>query len=182
LVVPEAAGQWGTPAELALPADAAAVQGPGTGLTGVSCAAAGDCTAVGYYVDTSGNYEPLAASETAGAWGAGMPIALPEGADAGGSSQSAGLASVACVAAGSCAAVGSYLDSAGDREPMVVTETNGSWTAPTALALPSNAIGAVSEYSPARAWSISCPGAGACVAVGNYEDAGGNLQPMAAQQ
>jgi hypothetical protein len=50
------------------------------------------------------------------------------------------------------------------------------------LALPSNAASPVGQYSPGRLSGISCPAPGACVAVGDYEDAAGGMVPLAASQ
>ena len=175
----ETGGVWGDPTELPLPANAMSVQGTGTALTSVSCPAVGACAAVGHYVDATGNYEPLAVSQSGGAWGAAVEPALPSDASSAGSTQSSGLTSVSCAAPGNCVAVGSYLGAGADRVELALSSSGGSWGAPVALTLPANALDPVNQYSPGRVASVSCPAAGACVAVGSYEDTAGNIEPMA---
>ena len=72
----------------------------------VSCASSGDCTAVGYYEDASGDYQGLVLSSAAGSWGHAQEITLPANAYA----QDADLFlyDVSCASAGNCEAVGSY--------------------------------------------------------------------------
>jgi hypothetical protein len=56
LLLTESSGTW-VAAKAKLPTGAAA--DPWTGFTSVSCASAGNCTAVGYCEDTSGHYQGL---------------------------------------------------------------------------------------------------------------------------
>jgi hypothetical protein len=65
----------------------------------------------------------------------------------------AGLDSVACPAAGSCVAIGGYLDSADEEQAMAVSESDGVWG--QAIAIP----GVVLR-------SIACRAPGSCVAIG----------------
>ena len=59
----------GTGFEATLPANADSTTQADLGS--VSCASAGNCTAVGGYEDSSGNRQGLLLSETAGAWAQG---------------------------------------------------------------------------------------------------------------
>ena len=76
---------------------------------------------------------------------------------------------VACPAAGSCVAVGSYTDSSGHQQGLIETQSSGTWTAQTApltgLNPPANTNPSVYFYA------LSCSAAGSCVAVGSYDDA-----------
>ena len=180
VAVTETNGTWGTASEPSLPANAAPEQGSGLVLTGVACTSPGNCVAVGSYTDSNSNSEPLAIPETAGTWGAGVEVPLPADAATAAAAQSAGLDGVACTGPGNCAATGSYLNGSANREPMIATESNGAWATPAALTLPSNAASPVGQYSPGRLSGIACPAAGACVAVGDYEDAAGSIVPLAA--
>src|SRR4051812_1271046 len=63
---------WGTAVEAPLPADAAS--DPSVALTSVSCASAGECTAVGRY---TGGSEGLLLTEMAGTWATGVEAPLP---------------------------------------------------------------------------------------------------------
>jgi hypothetical protein len=74
----------------------------------------------------------------------------------------AGLASVACPAAGSCVAIGSYVDSSGASREMVLSQSHGAWTGARQL-LPSPATASLSLSS------LACRTASSCVAVGSQE-------------
>ena len=58
----ETSGTWAVAAEIAVPANAGSSQE--AGLNGISCSSTWNCTAVGIYVDNSGNIEAMAATET----------------------------------------------------------------------------------------------------------------------
>jgi hypothetical protein len=58
----ETSGVWGQAAKVTAPAGADT--NPGAFLTGVSCPSAGNCVAVGTYVDSSGHNQAMAASES----------------------------------------------------------------------------------------------------------------------
>jgi hypothetical protein len=75
-------------------------EGINSSLSGVSCVSAGDCVAVGSYVDSAGVTVPMYVDETDGHWAQGVEIAIPAGA--GGAS----LDGVACSPGGVCAVVG----------------------------------------------------------------------------
>ena len=77
--------------------------------------------------------------------------------------------SVACPSASSCVTAGSYSDSSGDIQAVLVTGSGTSWTAAEAP-LPANA--AADRY--AFLGSVACPSASSCVAAGVYADSSGN--------
>ncbi len=140
----ETDGTWGTYTATAAP--------PGGGgiFSGVSCVAAGDCTAVGQDADA----EMIYATESNGTWSSIHQIS-----PTGGSVTLYSGGSVSCAAAGDCTAVG--VD--GNQKPVYVTETNGTW-------------GAMTEFSAPDFYTlegVSCTAAGDCTAVG--ADASGDL-------
>src|SRR5207249_3760739 len=120
--------------EAALPAGAGT--DPGVVLTSVSGASAGNCGAVGGYTDSPGHRQGVLLSESAGTWAAGVEAALPAGA---GTGPVVGLASVSCASAGSCGAVGSYQDSSGNRQGVMLSESAGTWAAGVEAVLPAGA-------------------------------------------
>lgn len=75
------------------------------------------------------------------------------------------LYSVACPSAGSCVAVGSYMDSSGYLQPLIETQSGRSWE-PTEVTLPGNA----EADTQAGLTSVACPSATSCVAVGSYNN------------
>lgn len=152
-----------TGAEAGLPANAATGSAQDVELSSISCPSAGDCSAVGSYVDNTGATDLLLLTETGGAWGAGTEAVLP--ANAAASQDGVGLDSVSCASAGNCSAVGSYFDSSGATEGLLVNETAGTWGAAVEATLPANA--APTKQS-ASLNSVSCTAAGSCSAVGAY--------------
>ena len=81
--------------------------------------------------------------------------------------------SVACPSASSCVAAGSYYDSSGNEQALLVTGSGTSWTAAEAP-LPANAAADRSAVLD----SVACPSASSCVAAGDYADSSGNGQGL----
>src|SRR5258708_18510123 len=81
-------------------------------------------------------------------------------------SPQATLDAVACAGPGSCAGGGLYESKAKAFDPMVVSESKGTWARPQELRLPSNAFVANPVASVS---SIACTAARSCVAVGAYD-------------
>ncbi len=169
LLLTETSGTWATGVDASLPAGAGTAQY--VVVQDVSCASAGNCTAVGLYEDSAFNRHGLLWSETSGTWAAGVEASLPANA---GTNSNAGLADVSCASAGNCAAVGSYGDSSGHEQGLLLTETSGTWATGVEASLPANA-GTNPFASPG---SVSCASAGNCTAVGEYEDSSGHQQGL----
>jgi hypothetical protein len=174
----QSAGVWGSPTAPSLPANAAASQ-PDTpfvsnGLRSVSCASAGNCTAVGGYVDTANHGQGLSVTETSGVWGTGVKVPLPGDAAA---SPKGDLGQVSCSSAGNCTAVGTYTGSA--FEGLLITETSGVWS--TGLTAPLPADAATNPYVQLGSLSgaLSCPAANSCTALGVYAPSGGGQYAVA---
>ena len=166
LLMTETAGLWTTGVEAVLPPNANPSRG--SALETVSCASAGNCTAVGTYEDNSspeGATQGLLLTETADSWSAGVEAALPVNASA---SPLVGLRSVSCALAGNCTAVGLYRDSLGNTQGLLLTETGGRWAAGVEATPPAYA-------SQSAVLSVSCASAGNCTAVGDYDASQGLL-------
>jgi PASTA domain len=170
LLLNEADGGWAVGVEAALPANAAATD-QHVMLDSVSCASAGNCGAVGSYVDSSGAVKGLVLTESAGSWATGVEAALPANAAAYGASF---LGSVSCASAGNCSAVGSYVDSSFYSDGLLLTETDGSWATGVEAPMPANAL-TLGEVSLS---SVSCASAGNCGAVGSYVDSSHETQGL----
>jgi hypothetical protein len=163
---------WGTATALTLPGGTAASTGQNA-VNGIACVSAADCVGVGFYDDTSGFNQAMVTTETGGSWPTATQLQLPANAQS--PLQNAELASVACTSAGNCVAGGTYLvETTNNNEPMVATETGGSWATATQLQLPANAD--ASQY--AELTSIACSSAGNCVGGGEYDDTNGAQQAM----
>lgn len=156
----EVDGTWG-PAR-ALP-DAASLGSQGSGITAMSCPSAGNCTAVGGHVGT-----PFILQQVNGVWG--DPLAVPGLAILGVPADASGwsLTSLSCPDSGDCTAVGTATDSSRDSAGFVVTQTDGTWG--DATLLPGQA-GLSTTFSSRF---VSCPAAGDCTAIGEYEPPGYN--------
>lgn len=153
-----------------LPPNASAT--PSNALGAVACRAAGDCVAVGSYVEANGNRQALLDVETSGVWSS-VSTPLPHGADAANANNA--LSDVSCTSPAGCVADGDYVAKVpgsscggGDCQlPLLVVETSGTWKA-TTVSLPSNAT-----TSPATGdllSAVACPSSRECVAVGSYAD------------
>jgi hypothetical protein len=112
----------------------------------VSCASAGNCTAVGF----DGNSQKIYATDTEGVWG--PPTELPGPHGGGGA-----FYGVSCTSIGSCTAVGQN-----QKNFIYATETHGVWGTVTTLPRPEDFSGRLS--------AVSCTDAGDCTAVGAMED------------
>lgn len=152
------AGTWTTSA--VVPADA--VENTQAELEAVTCGASASCLADGTYNDANGNTQGLVETQTGGSW---SPAEVPAPADAAADPE-IDLDGGACPAAGSCLAVGEYLDAEGNEEGLVETLAGGSWTA-SSVPLPTGSTDVGADLS-----SIVCPEAGSCVAVGNSSSDG----------
>src|SRR5207245_931441 len=101
VLLSESAGAWAAGVEATPPAGAAT--DPVVNLVSVSCASAGNCSAVGSYHDGANHFQGLLLTESAGTWAAGLAPPLPAGAA---TDPGVTLGSVSCPSAGNCSAVG----------------------------------------------------------------------------
>ena len=150
-------------------------------LSSVACPSAGTCAATGFYEDTTGSFQVLVATQSAGGSWQASTLTLPAGADTSAGNQNAFLDSVVCPSAGPCTAAGSYKDTAGNRQALVATQSAaGAWQA-SALTLPANADTDAGDQNAALK-SVACPSAGNCVAAGFYADTTGGRHVLIATQ
>jgi hypothetical protein len=140
-------------------------------LDQVSCYSATTCVAIGIYLNTSFNLNTVVLSLTGGSWSAAS-APVPSGAASSGQETYPG--GVACVSSTSCLVFDSYLDSSGNRQGSILTDTSGSWSA-SKLTLHS---GAASSGQQVYAGALSCVSSASCVAVGAYFDSSGNEQGL----
>jgi hypothetical protein len=121
-------------------------------LSGVSCTGAGACTAVGSYIGGTGATLTLAERWDGVSWTI-QATPTPSGAT---SSQ---LSGVSCLAAGTCTAAGSYVDSSGVTMTLAESWNGISWAVQTTP----NPPGA----SSSQLSGVFCSAAAACTAVGS---------------
>ena len=136
-----------------------------TTISGLSCPAAWECVAVGSYTDSAGNFQGLLLTRHRRSWTA-VRAPLPAGAAA---TPETTISGVACPSARECVAVGSYADSSGNFQGLLLTRHRRSWTAiraPLPVGAATNPFGSISL--------VACASATACTAVGAYTDTSGN--------
>jgi len=163
LLLTETAGSWSIGVEAPLPANAATTQ-QRVALSSVSCSSAGNCGAVGYYRDDTGEEQGLLLTETAGHWSTGVEADLPY-IDPNAANRNVELRSSSCSSAGNCSAVGMLIpwgQGLAPAEGVALTETAGTWAPGVKVTSPGGA-GEVASFD-----SVSCGSAGNCVAVGAY--------------
>jgi hypothetical protein len=85
------------------------------------------------------------------------------------------LNSTACWSSGSCVSVGED-DASGGEHPIVVTEVDGVAAPAVVVAVPAGALTGTSAIANLN--SVSCSSAGACFAVGEYEDTAGIIHGL----
>lgn len=175
LHIPRAVAMAATAAALALlafpsGAGASAVPAGSIGANGavdaISCASAGNCTAVGHLAPPSRKVL-FTVSEKNGVWGTAR--AVPGLAALLGSKPSrARFSSVSCPSAGNCAAAGSYFPGGSLTRAFVISEKNGVWGKAKRV----TGLTALHAGRFASVDTISCPSAGNCSAGGSYSLAG----------
>jgi hypothetical protein len=152
-VVTETAGVWGTAEEV--PGSGAANNDNGfSQVMSVSCAAPGDCGAVGD-IDPSSTAHTFVVDETDGTWGTLQPVS--------GTSAEDQVNSVSCAAPGECLAGGGSPDTL--FHAFLVQETAGTWASAQPVAglasLPGGSGGSTVT-------AVSCPATGACTVTGLF--------------
>jgi hypothetical protein len=166
-VARETNGTWHTAIEVP---GTAALNTKGTAMVNsVSCGSVGNCSAGGFYTDSSVHPQAFVADETNGSWHTARVVPGTAALNQRGRAQ---LISVSCPSASNCSAGGTYNDGSGHQQVFVADETNGTWH--TAIQVPGS--GGLNQRGYARLNSVSCPSAGNCSAGGYYTDSSGHWQ------
>src|SRR5690349_7184975 len=149
-----------TPAAAPLSADAASPNRIAD-FTSVACPSATSCVTVSTYFTSSGTDGVLVTGWGTSSKATKAPLPVNTAASA-----EAELFSVTCQSTTSCLAVGQYLDSSGNDQPLLVTGSKATWQS-TQAPLPTNAA------PPAKLEGAACASTTWCVAAG--VNAGGAL-------
>ncbi len=171
-VADEVGGMWGDAIEV--PGTAGLNVGNGAQVESVSCASAGNCTAVGSYTDGSNDRQAFVADEAGGMWGDAIEVPGTSTLNADGDAQ---VATVSCPSAGNCAAGGNFADSTGNLQAFVAVEAGGMWG--DAIEVPG--IAGLNTGGSGVA-SVSCASAGNCTIGGGYTDSSGHGQAFVAAE
>jgi LPXTG-motif cell wall-anchored protein len=163
-------GVWGQAAP-AVFANGVQNSTPNGNLYSVSCASAGNCTAVGYFKNAAGNREAFTMTSTGGVWGQAVPAVFANGVQS--SVPNDYLNWVSCASAGYCTAAGRYKDVNGNTQAFTMTSTGGTWGQVTPIVF---ANGVQSASPAAYMNSVTCVSAGNCVAVGQFKSSSTYLE------
>jgi hypothetical protein len=133
--------------------------------TAVSCPAAGECTAGGYYTTNTLDHAAFIVAQHDGIWHAAQHV---PGITTLSKTGEAYISSLTCASPANCTASGSFYtnDIPTVTSPFTVTQTAGTWHA-------AQEIGSVKELPDSNNTiadidALSCPPAGPCVGVGTY--------------
>jgi hypothetical protein len=164
-VASESKGTWGQAEQV--PGIAALGTGGGS-VNSVSCTSAGDCTAAGDYIYSSGQsafFQGFAVTQSGGTWGTAETIPGLSSLNKG----DAQAFSVSCASKGNCALAGYYQagKTAASFRPFVANQVNG--LVQTAHEVPG--IGAMDVGGSSEALTVSCARGGTCVLGGWYSSA-----------
>jgi hypothetical protein len=129
-----------------------------------SCTSALECTAVGYYLNSSGTYFSLAERFSDNEW---QLQSTPEPSG----TLDTLLADVSCAAPTACTAVGTYENSSSVEAPLAEGWNGVKWSLQS-LASPSEAKAVALE-------AVSCTSSSACIAAGEDKDSAGVFVPFA---
>jgi hypothetical protein len=174
-VVSQSNGVWGTAVEV--PGLAALNTGGNAEITSVSCASAGNCSAVGTYQDPSNAFhnQGFVVSQTSGRWGTAIEVPGLAALNTGGTVT---LNNVSCASAGNCSAGGTYLELSNPVQGFVVSQSRGRWG--KAIEVPG--LGALNTGRQVSFDSVSCGAVGNCAADGSYVDSSGAHQGFVVSQ
>jgi hypothetical protein len=163
-IAPDINSTWGQGMEVPGLTNAAPVATAASVLS-VSCLAAGDCSAGGFYTDDNQHEQAFVFSQANGTWLPPQPIPGVASRNTGGRAH---VIAVSCGAPGDCAAVGQYVGDAG-TQGFTLSEAGFTWgTSPLVGLFPHG-------YAYTQ---LSCPAVGTCVAGGSDTDASGHQQPF----
>jgi len=136
--------------------------GTGNPLTGVSCASASNCVAVGY--DTTGSGQQTIVEGWNGSAWTLVPSPNPQGGSV--------LSGVSCATDSTCVAVGSTQNDTGGTATLIEALEAGTWTV-----VPSpNQTNGPADTDELE--GVACTGVTACTAVGWYDGASGKPQTL----
>ena len=132
----------------------------------VSCTSPGNCTVVGFFVNSDGYSEAFTLSMANGTWDLARPASFDSGVQI--PSPNANFTSVSCASPGNCTAVGNFQPVTGGMKAFTMTSTNGVWNnaVPTVFASSTHQ----NDFPESQLSSVSCASPGNCTMVGSFHD------------
>jgi hypothetical protein len=135
----------------------------------VACLSASKCVAIGDYLDASGHSHGLLMTGYGSSWTAATPP-LPGGAAR---TPNVSLNAITCPSASLCVVGGSYTDSSGHEQGLLLGGSSNTWY-PVRAPLPAG-----SAANPgAEVDAVTCTSPVLCVAAGDYTDSAGHQQGL----
>ncbi len=159
------AGTWSTAAEFSTSATLS--MGTVAIAARVACPKANSCVSAGMYYTAQGNESVFVDQQTAGAWG--IDTALPGVNSL--NAQNFQVVGLSCPSLGNCGLVGVYSDETGNTNSFYDSEISGVWQS-VAPVTGITVFNPTSLFGPGVGLDVaalSCPTAGNCVAVGDYQ-------------
>lgn len=174
--IDETRGSWGPAQALSTPSNANA--NPFPTVAQVACSSAGNCSAIGTYVDNQGVQRAVVFTERDGQWGLGQAIAPPASASL---YAHVTLSALACAPTGPCTAVGTYYDHGGATQVFATTNAGGPWSTGRLVSMPANAAPNPKAFFYGFQ-DVACATATTCSAGGQYRSRGGLYQGFIADE
>jgi hypothetical protein len=162
-VISEKKGHWGKAQRL--PHMSSLNHGGDAGADAGSCSSAGNCVVGGSYRDGSDHYQAYLAVQKNGHWHNAFEV---PGSASLNKRNIAQVNAASCASARSCAAGGSYLNSAGHEELFLISRSKGHWG--KAREMPG--LKSLNQGAHSQLYALSCGSAGNCAGVGFYQDSG----------
>ena len=144
----------------------------GTTLWSITCSTSTKCVAAGTYVDSYQLNQAMIVTGSGAHWTA-TKAPLPGNADPG---QPNSVSDIICPTTSSCIATGGYTDAHGWDHWMILTRSDGPWTA-AELAMPKGAKLFKGNALP-NGPSVACPTPSICLFTGTYTDSSGHDQGL----
>jgi hypothetical protein len=169
--------KWTAAKEVALPANASNTNQTAL-VRSVVCSSAGNCSAVGSYLDnaapTSRNVG-FVVDEVGGSWHSASEITVTASTN---SDPTVTINQIACASVGNCVAVGSFVDVNDVTQGLLVDQVNGAWAHGLTLILPANA----NAYAGASLSEVACVKKSACTVLGTFNTNTGAVQGLSATE
>jgi hypothetical protein len=173
----EVHGTWSPAQELTLPSNAL-IDGQDAAIRSLDCPSAGNCSAVGNYLDNNSvtsQSEGFVAIELNGVWRSASAITIAAKTNF---NPFVSMGQIACASNGRCVAVGSYINANDVTEGLLVDENGDVWSPGETLALPADA----SAFAGATLSEVTCVKDSSCAVFGSYYSRGGAIEALVASQ
>ena len=172
-VASQSGGTWAKASAVILPTGAASTS-QSAQVRGASCSSAGNCVAIGTYVESgtaTQKTQGFVVSQVNGAWRQATKIALPPSTNA---NPYVSVGQISCWSTGNCAAIGNYIDVNNVSQGFLLSEVNGTWQTGQNVSMPSN----TSAYANISLNALTCASAQNCTAIGTYATRTGAKTPF----